>query len=68
MFASLELAGGRERLGVQGESVTVGAQRTGQRRRARRAALEVARDALGELLDQLGDVGIAERAGSCQRS
>jgi hypothetical protein len=35
----LELAGGHEHLGVQREAVVVGAQRSRQRRRARRAAL-----------------------------
>jgi hypothetical protein len=44
MLEPLELAGGHEHLGVQGEAVEVGAQRSGQRRRARRAALAQARD------------------------
>ena len=44
MFESLELAGGHEHLGVQGEAAAVGAQRTGQRRRARQAALAQTRD------------------------
>jgi hypothetical protein len=39
----LELAGGHEHLGVQREAVVVGAQRSRQRRRARRAALGKAR-------------------------
>ncbi len=39
MLETLELAGGHEHLGVQGEAVVVGAQRSRQRRRARRAAL-----------------------------
>ena len=118
MFESLELAGGHEHLGVQGEAVAVGAQGSGQRWRARRAALaeardgprglrrergaaldrrgaelieerrlllgrlvtvdgsvrtrqaalalEVARDAPGELLDQRGDLGIGERRGGLE--
>ncbi len=51
---------GEERSVVFGRLVTVGG-----RLRARQAtlALEVARDAAGELLDQLGDVGIGERRG-----
>lgn len=40
----LELAGGHEHLGVQREAVVVGAQRSRQRRRARRAALAQMRD------------------------
>ncbi len=58
MLEPLELAGGHEHLGVQGEAVVVGAQRSGQRWRARRAALAQTRErrrALGRERGGSGD-------------
>jgi hypothetical protein len=57
MLEPLELADGHEHLGLQREAVVIGAQRSGQRRRARRAALAQTRERRRDLGRERGGSG-----------